>query len=129
MAAIMGATYSDLFAAIGLASGWEYQVLSEPTLDLNLVNFALTRSGPDATQQGQVAFNAMGSAARVVPTIDFQGQSDLIATPINGDQVIQQWMDSDRLASHDTYTASFSNPTTTTTFGQVLRLLGHSCTL
>ena len=129
MAAIMGATYSDLFAAIGLASGWEYQVLSEPTLDLNLVNFALTRSGPDATQQGQAAFNAMGSAARVVPTIDFQGQSDLIATPINGDQVIQQWMETDRLASHGTYTASFSSPTTTTTVGQVPGLLGHPYTV
>ena len=68
----------------------------------------------------------MGSAARVVPTIVFQGTSDYVARPINGDQVIQQWMETDRLASNNQYHASFNSPSSIT-HGQVPG--GHSYTV
>ena len=76
-------------------------------------------------QQGQVAYKAMGSAARVVPTISFHGTSDYLVSPLNGEQVVRQWMQTNHLASQNTYNASFPSPTSTT-HGQVSG--GHSYT-
>ncbi len=114
MSVIMGATYPDIFAAIGVHSGLEYKAATSQTAG----STATSQGGPDPVQQGQVAFNAMGSFARVVPTIVFQGTSDSTVAPINGDQVIQQWMQTDHLASNNTYNASFNSPSSTTN-GQV----------
>jgi poly(hydroxyalkanoate) depolymerase family esterase len=121
MAVIMGATYPDIFTAIGVHSGLEYQA---GTSEVSGV-LAQSRGGPNPTQQGQAAYNAMGCAARVVPIIVFQGTSDYTVYPINGDQVAQQWMETDHLASNNIYNASFSSPATTTN-GQISG--GHSYT-
>lgn len=114
MAVIMGATYPDLFAAIGVHSGIEYQAatnaLSGGAVQLD--------GGPDPVAQGDAAFNTMGSHARVVPTIVFHGTADTVVNPINGDQVVQQWMETDFDASGGSYHASFANPSSTT-HGQV----------
>jgi len=56
------------------------------------------------------SYQAMGSYARVVPTVVFQGTADPVVAPINGDLVVQQWMQTDHLASHGRYDASFANP-------------------
>ena len=69
-------------------------------------------------QQGQLAYHAMGSHARVVPTIVFHGTDDYIMQPINGHQVVRQWMETDRLASQGAYTAAFNRPSSTV-HGQV----------
>lgn len=124
MAVIMAATYPDIFAAMGSESGLEYQAATSQTA----ASTAQSQGGPSPMQQGQVAFNAMGSAARVVPTIVFQGQSDFTVAPVNGDQIVQQWMETDHLASNNTYNASFGSPTTTTN-GQVPGSSGHSYTV
>jgi poly(hydroxyalkanoate) depolymerase family esterase len=124
MAVIMGATYPDIFAAIGVHSGLEYQAATSVSGAFR----AQLQGGPDPSQQGKAAYRAMGNAARVVPTIVFQGTNDTVVNPINGDQVVQQWMQTDRLASNDTddpYNASFNSPATTTN-GQVVG--GHSYT-
>lgn len=124
MAVIMGATYPDIFASIASASGLEYQAATSETA----ATTAEMQGGPDPTTQGQAAYQAMGSAARVVPTIVFQGESDYTVYPINGDQVVEQWMETDHLASNGSYNASFSSPTTTTN-GQVPGSGGHSYTV
>lgn len=124
MAVIMAATYPDIFAAMGSESGLEYQAATSETA----ATTAESQGGPSPTQQGQAAYNAMGSAARVVPTIVFQGQSDYTVYPVNGDQIVQQWMETDHLASNGSYNASFSSPTTTTN-GQVSGSGGHSYTV
>jgi poly(hydroxyalkanoate) depolymerase family esterase len=124
MAVIMVATYPDIFAAMGSESGLEYQAATSETA----ATTAESQGGPNPTTQGQAAYNAMGSVARVVPTIVFQGQSDYTVYPINGDQIVEQWMETDHLASHNTYNASFSSPTTTTN-GQVSGSGGHSYTV
>src|SRR6266436_1412834 len=91
MSVILGATYPDIFAAIGVHSGAEYRAISsilsggEVFLD----------GGPDPIQQGKAAFAAMGSFARVIPTIVFHGTDDSVAAPVNGNQVVQQWMETD----------------------------------
>ena len=123
MAVIMGATYPDIFAAMGEESGLEYQAATS----LTAATTAESQGGPSPTTQGQAAYNAMGSVARVVPTISFQGTSDFTVYPVNGDQIVQQWMETDHLASNGTYAASFSTPTTTTN-GQVSGSGGHAYT-
>src|SRR5437762_530073 len=119
MTVILGATYPDIFAAIGVQSGLEYQAATSSTDAYT----DLRQGGPDPARQGQAACNATERAARVVPTITFHGTSDYLVYPINGEQVVRQWMQTDHLASHNAYNASFNSPTSTTN-GQVAG--GHS---
>ena len=114
MAVILGVTYPDLFAAIGVHSGLEYEGATSP---LNAF-LAMFLGGPDPMLQGQLAFHAMGSFARVVPTIVFHGTNDNTVRLINGDQVIRQWMETNRLASQGAYTPDFHKPSSTIS-GQV----------
>jgi poly(hydroxyalkanoate) depolymerase family esterase len=111
MAVILGATYPDIFAAIGVHSGVEYQAVT------NIISaFKMMRHrGPNPVLQGQKAYEAMGSYQRVMPIIVFQGTRDRVVPPINGDQVVQQWMQTNRLASEGLYQANFKNPAATTT--------------
>ncbi len=114
MAVILGATYPDLFAAIGVHSGVEYRAA---TSTMNVLR-VMRRGGPNPLQQGQSAYDAMGTDARVIPTIVFHGTNDAMVNPVNGDQVVQQWMQTDHLASGGAYTAGFNSPSSTTS-GQV----------
>jgi poly(hydroxyalkanoate) depolymerase family esterase len=114
MAVILAATYPDLFAAIGVHSGVEYQAVTNIISALKVMR----HGGPDPVLQGQRAYEAMGSYKRVVPMIVFQGTRDRVVPPISGDKVVQQWMQTNHLASHGLYLADFKNPTTTTS-GQV----------
>src|SRR6266487_5344853 len=114
MAVILGATYPDIFAAIGVHSGVEYQAATNIIGGLK----AMRLGGPNPVKQGQKAYEAMGSCKRMVPTIVFQGTRDKIVAPVNGDQMVQQWMHTNYLASHGLYDADFKKPTTTTS-GQV----------
>jgi poly(hydroxyalkanoate) depolymerase family esterase len=109
MAVVLGATYPDIFAAIGVHSGAEYAAITSPLSG----GLAFIQGGPDPIQQGKAAFKAMGSFARVVPTIVFHGTEDPVSWPINGKQVVQQWMETDFLASDGTYHADFNHPSST----------------
>jgi poly(hydroxyalkanoate) depolymerase family esterase len=107
MSVILGATYPDLFAAIGIHSGVEYQAAATLLAGLK----AMQRGGPDPLQQGSLAYHAMSDMARMLPTIIFHGTKDRFVAPINGDQVVQQWLRTNTLASQGSYTADFSRPT------------------
>jgi poly(hydroxyalkanoate) depolymerase family esterase len=109
MAIIMGATYPDIFAAIGVHSGPEYKAITNIFGALKVIR----HGGPDPRQQGRRAYEAMGNYQRVVPVIVFQGTHDRIIPPVLGDQVVQQWMQTNHLASHGLYAADFQNPTST----------------
>ena len=84
MSVIMGATYPDRYAAIGVVAGCEYG--GAP---------CGSSGGPDPTMQGQLAYQAMASLARSVPVIVCHGDADAVAAPINGQQVTQQWLATD----------------------------------
>ena len=106
LAGILGSTYPDVFAAIGIHSGTVYRAATSMEAGLR----AMRGGGPDPEQQGQLAYQAMGSFARVVPTIVFQGTGDYIVAPINGDQVVRQWMQTNHLASGGSYAPDFATP-------------------
>jgi poly(hydroxyalkanoate) depolymerase family esterase len=134
----LGATYPDLFAAIAVHSGAEYgyplpfvdgqeqaqaqaQVRDAmaPRSEVEAFSGEVERiaaipRGPDPIQQGKKAFHAMGSFARAVPTIVFHGTADHVSDPINGDQVTQQWITTNHLASPRDFTAVFEHPSSTT---------------
>jgi poly(hydroxyalkanoate) depolymerase family esterase len=95
MSVIMGATYPDVFAAIGVGAGLEYKAATSESSAWNV----MLNGGPDPNQQGTTAYHAMGSYKRVVPTIVFHGTSDYTVYPVNGHQVLSQWAQTNDLAS------------------------------
>jgi poly(hydroxyalkanoate) depolymerase family esterase len=78
-AAIMGATYPDLYAAIGVHSGLACGAASDIS------------SAFGAMRQGKLSNpGASPRPARAVPTIVFHGDRDTTVNPVNADQVISQ---------------------------------------
>jgi len=76
-AAVMGTTYSDLYAAIGVHSGLACGVAT----DLPSAIIAMRQGGdPDGRIDG----------APSVPTIVFHGDRDITVHPNNGDRIVEQ---------------------------------------
>ncbi|MET4605262.1 poly(hydroxyalkanoate) depolymerase family esterase [Bradyrhizobium sp. JR4.1] len=99
-AAIMGATYSDLYAAVGIHSGLACGAAS----DLPSAFVAMRQGG---------GFKAIADSKISVPTIVFHGDRDTTVHPKNGDQIIEQ-------------SARATRPTTTVLRGRVPH--GHAYT-
>ncbi len=87
MAVILGATYPDVFAAIGVCSGVAYKASTHLPGSL----LVMARGVSDVTRHGYAAYVAMGDYRRVMPVIVFHGTHDHIVHPRNGDQVLDQW--------------------------------------
>jgi poly(hydroxyalkanoate) depolymerase family esterase len=82
-AAILGETYPDLYAAIGVHSGLARGAAS------GLVSaFAAMRHGGPATGRRSDSASGDREDRRIVPTIVFHGDQDTTVHPRNGDQVI-----------------------------------------
>lgn len=94
MAAVLGATYPDLFAAIGVHSGLAYRA------GRNLLSawLAMKAIGACPHRQAPIAFGAAGAAARVVPLIAFHGDADETVAVANGHRLLTQWARSNDLA-------------------------------
>ena len=78
MAAVMGATYPDVYAAIGVASGCEYDATA------TCAGYKST----DPATAAKAAYAEMGAHARPLPVIAFQGDADTTVPPINADQLV-----------------------------------------
>jgi poly(hydroxyalkanoate) depolymerase family esterase len=80
-AAIMGATYNDLYAAIGVHSG----LACGAAIDLPSAFVAMRQGGgPDD--------RVIRGDGPTVPTIVFHGDRDITVHPNNGDQILEQSM-------------------------------------
>ena len=115
MTAIMGATYPDIFKAIGVASGLEYKATTSRTNAYT----AMSQGGPNPNTQGYAAYQAMGSAKARVPTIVFHGTSDYTVYPVNGDQVLTQWAQTNDYVDDGSDNNSVNNGADVTTNGMV----------
>ena len=100
-AAIMAATYPDLYAAVGVHSGLAYRAAG----DLPSAFAAMQQGGGGRPMTGATA----GGERRLVPTIVFHGDQDETVHPRNGDHVIAQTR---------TATATGLQPTATVQHGQ-----------
>jgi poly(hydroxyalkanoate) depolymerase family esterase len=97
MSVILGATYPDRFAAIGVIAGVEYKGATSIASAFSTSN----NGGPSPEQQGDLAHTQMGTRARVVPTFVVHGTSDGVLAKINGDQVAAQWRRTNTLTMGD----------------------------
>jgi poly(hydroxyalkanoate) depolymerase family esterase len=88
MASIMGATYPDYFAAIGVGSGCEYAATAA----------CAGYKSADPTVAAGAAYREMGARARPMPFVAFQGDADTTVPPANADQLVQQWLVTNDLA-------------------------------
>src|SRR5689334_22867251 len=78
-AAVMGATYNDLYAAIGVHSG----LACGAATDLPSAFVAMRQAGGSNG-------NAVQGDGPSVPTIVFHGDRDVTVHPDNGDQIVEQ---------------------------------------
>ena len=84
-AAIMGAAYPDLYAAIGVHSG----LACGAARDMTSAMTAMKRGGHGAARQA-AADGQSGVTRRAVPAIVFHGGGDNTVNPRNGDAVVSQ---------------------------------------
>jgi poly(hydroxyalkanoate) depolymerase family esterase len=101
MAAILAATYPDLFAAVAVHSGLAYRAAgSVPSAFA-----AMARGGRKVT--------AVDNLARPVASLVIHGSDDRTVAPVNGDQVLAQTMAANRLAAPGQCALDPTHPTTT----------------
>lgn len=79
MAVVLGQTYPELFASVGVHSGLPCGAASNAAEAL-----ALMRSGPEA-RRGEAGSSEV--PLRAVPTIVFHGERDMTVHPLNGQQI------------------------------------------
>jgi poly(hydroxyalkanoate) depolymerase family esterase len=94
MTSIMAACYSDVFAAGAVHSGGMYK---------GGVGFAtsaeslLLGSPYDPDARGRDAWQCSGSPRRLMPMLVFHGTDDIVVNPVNGDQTVQQFVQTNDL--------------------------------
>jgi poly(hydroxyalkanoate) depolymerase family esterase len=109
MAAVMAATYPDLFAAVAVHSGLAYRSAANVGAALT----AMARGSEDPIGGGRAAHAAMGRHARAVPSIVVHGSADATVAPVNAERVLAQSMAANRLAAPETGDLDSARPTST----------------
>ncbi|WP_458413742.1 alpha/beta hydrolase family esterase [Schinkia sp. CFF1] len=94
LACILGVTYPDVFSSIGIYSGLAYDAANVFFLTDPMAKEAKLRMEKgvlDPYECGNNAFQEMGEYRKKMRVIVFHGTSDTTVNPINGQQVITQW--------------------------------------
>jgi poly(hydroxyalkanoate) depolymerase family esterase len=87
---VLGASYPDLYAAIGIHSGAAFKGGG-----LGCVAGGASPTGAAASARAALA--AMAAHARVMPVIVFHGDRDEVIPYRCGEQAVRQWLDTDNL--------------------------------
>jgi poly(hydroxyalkanoate) depolymerase family esterase len=114
MAAILGAVYPDLFAAVAVHSGLAYRSATSVSAAFT----AMAGGGENSSGHGGVARAAIGDLVRPVASMVVHGSADRTVAPVNADRMLQRSMTANRLAARETCDLDFARPTTTS-HGQV----------
>ena len=85
MAAIMGATYPDLYAAVGIHSGMPYASARSWSSAITTM-----KNGNAESEPRQAARAAFSGKRKALPIIVFHGDRDSTVHPSNGDEIIAQ---------------------------------------
>lgn len=101
LTSILGATYPDLYAAMGNLAGGPYA-----STFLDAANPVIPALANPALQ-AQLAFLAMGSHARVVPLLEIHGDADTTIYPVNGANAVQQWLMTNNLVASGSRSGPF----------------------
>lgn len=94
LACILGVTYPDVFSGIGICAGLAYDAANVVFLTDPLAEAAkksMQQGVTDPYVCGNSAYSEMGEFKKKMPIIVFHGICDTIVHPINGQQVIIQW--------------------------------------
>ncbi|KAK2465784.1 hypothetical protein APHAL10511_002328 [Amanita phalloides] len=117
MGLIVGITYPDIFAAIGINSGFEYK--SATTFEEMKGQLSTNgKPGPGPVHQGRVAYQAMGPYARRMPMIVFHGTADTVVPIMHGREVVVSMLVANCLADPTFKDAHYDTPNSNTS-GQV----------
>jgi poly(hydroxyalkanoate) depolymerase family esterase len=109
MATVLAATHPDLFAGVAVHSGLAFR--SATTMGGAFA--AMARGGPDPEREGRAAATAMGAAARPIPALVVHGTKDRVVAPVNGEQVVAQWLTMDRLTAPQRFRGDPREPSRT----------------
>jgi poly(hydroxyalkanoate) depolymerase family esterase len=109
MAAILAATYPDLFAAVAVHSGLAYRSATTQGGAFT----AMARGGDDTESLGPAAHAAMGRHARPIPSIVVHGRADRTVAPANAEHVLQQSMTANCLAAPEACDFDIARPSAT----------------
>ena len=94
LACILGVTYPDVFNGIGICSGVAYDaakvfILTDPMADE--AKKRMEKGVPDPYACGNSAYEEMGEYQKKMRVIVIHGIHDTVVHPINAQQVITQW--------------------------------------
>lgn len=105
MSLVLGATYPDRFAALGVVAGAPYRSATSFA-----ETYGVAQAGsPDPAKLGDLAKAAMGDVARAVPVMVFHGTADGVLASQNGRDVAAQWVRTNGLLLGD---GALAEPTT-----------------
>lgn len=102
LACILGVTYPEIFQGIAIYSGLAYgaasvSLLMDPTA--NEARRRMVKGVPDPYQCAELAFYEMGENKKKMRVIVLHGNSDTVVNPINSEQVIIQWAQTNYLVN------------------------------
>lgn len=95
MASLVAVAYPERWASLALHSGLAWRAATNV---MEALAAMAKGAAADADALGAAAHEAMGSRARVIPTLVVHGGKDAVVDPVNGAQGARQWAVTDALA-------------------------------
>jgi poly(hydroxyalkanoate) depolymerase family esterase len=116
MAVALGADYPDVFAAIGVHSGLEYQPCSNDDILKCFYALSMQNQAQDPTSSGKAAY-AQDKYTKAIPAIFFVGDADSVVLPWNTDFAVKSFaVMNDGFTSGGAFPGTFTaNPSEHTT--------------